>query len=39
MTRFDADARTVVEEINAASTVESANLRRRADDDVAAVRE
>jgi hypothetical protein len=39
MTRFDADAKTVVEEINAASTVEAANLRRRADDDVAAVRE
>jgi hypothetical protein len=39
MTRFDADAKSVVEEINAASTVEAANLRRRADDDVAAVRE
>jgi hypothetical protein len=39
MTRFDTDAKTVVEEINAASTVEAANLRRRADDDVAAVRE
>jgi hypothetical protein len=39
MTRFDADAKTVVDDINAASTVEAANLRRRADDDVAAVRE
>ena len=39
MTRFDADAKSVVEEMNAASTVEAANLRRRADDDVAAVRE
>jgi len=39
MTRFDADAKSVVEEINGASTVEAANLRRRADDDVAAVRE
>jgi hypothetical protein len=39
MTRFDTDAKAVVEEINSASTVEAANLRRRADDDVAAVRE
>jgi len=39
MTRFVAEAKTVVEEIHAASTVEAAALRRRADDDVAAVRE
>jgi hypothetical protein len=37
--RLTAEAKAVVEEINAASTVESAALRRRADDDVAAVRE
>jgi hypothetical protein len=39
LTRFDADAKSVVEEINATSTVEAAALRRQADDDVAAVRE
>ncbi len=39
MARLSADVKTVVEEIHAASTVEAAALRRRADDDVAAVRE
>jgi len=39
MTRFGADAKSVVEGIHATSTVEAAGLRRRADDDVAAVRE
>jgi hypothetical protein len=39
MARLSADAKTVVEEIHAASAVEAAELRRRADDDVAAVRE
>ncbi len=39
MARFTNDAKAVVEEIQAASTVEAAALRRRADDDVAAVRE
>ena len=37
--RFGADAKTVIEEIHAASAVEAAELRRQADDDVAAVRE
>jgi hypothetical protein len=37
--RLTAEAKTVVEEIHAASTEEGASLRRRADDDVAAVRE
>ena len=39
LARLGADAKTVVEEIQAGSTVESAALRRRADDDVAAVRD
>jgi hypothetical protein len=39
LARLQADLKTVVEEIHAASTVETAELRRRADDDVAAVRE
>jgi hypothetical protein len=39
MARLGADAKTVVEEIHAASAVEAAELRRHADDDVAAVRE
>lgn len=39
MVRFLADAKTVVEEIQSASTGEAADLRRRADDDVAAIRE
>ncbi len=39
MARLTAEAKTVVEEIHAASTEEGASLRRRADDDVAAVRE
>ena len=39
LARFTAEAKTVVEEIGAGSTVESAALRRRADDDIAAVRE
>ncbi len=37
--RFEAEAKSVIEEIHAASAVESANLRRQADDDVASVRE
>jgi hypothetical protein len=39
MARLGADAKTVVEEIHSASAVEAAELRRQADDDVAAVRE
>ena len=39
MARFTAEAKAVVEEIHNASTVEAAALRRRADDDVATVRE
>ena len=39
MARLSAEAKTVVEEIHAASTEEAASARRRADDDVAAVRE
>jgi hypothetical protein len=39
LTRFTTEAKTVVEEIHAASAEEAASLRRRADDDVAAVRE
>ena len=39
MARLGADAKSVVEEIHAASAVEAAELRRHADDDVAAVRE
>ena len=37
--RFLTDSKTAVEEIQAASQVEAADLRRRADDDVAVVRE
>ena len=37
--RFEAEAKSVVEEIHAASAVEAANVRRQADDDVASVRE
>ena len=37
--RFEAEAKTVVEEIHAASAIEAASLRRQADDDVASVRE
>jgi hypothetical protein len=39
MARLSADAKVVVEEIHTASAAEAADLRRRADDDVAAVRE
>jgi hypothetical protein len=39
MARFSADAKVAVEEIEAAATGEGADIRRRADDDVAAVRE
>jgi hypothetical protein len=39
LARVGADLKVVVEEIHAASTLEAADLRRRADDDVAAVRE
>jgi class 3 adenylate cyclase len=39
MARLTADAKVVVEEIHTASAAEAADLRRRADDDVAAVRE
>ncbi len=39
MARVAADAKTAVEQIQAASTDEAAALRRNADDDVAAVRE
>ena len=39
LARLGADAKTVVEEIHSASAVEAAELRRQADDDVAAVRE
>ena len=37
--RFQAEAKAVVEEIHANATSELADLRRRADDDVAAIRE
>ena len=37
--RFEAEAKTVVEEIHAASAIAAATLRRQADDDVASVRE
>ena len=37
--RLGAEAKSVVEELHAASAVEGANLRRQADDDVASVRE
>src|SRR6266540_1984587 len=39
MTRFEVEAKGVVEEIHAHATDEAADLRRRADDDVAAIRE
>lgn len=39
MARFNADAKTVVEEIQAGATGGAADLRRLADDDVAAIRE
>jgi hypothetical protein len=39
LARLAADLKTVVEEIQAAATVEAAELRRRADDDVASVRD
>ncbi len=39
MARFSSDAKVAVEEIEAAATGEGADIRRRADDDVAAVRE
>jgi hypothetical protein len=39
MARFSADAKVAVEEIQTAATGESADIRRQADDDVAAVRE
>jgi hypothetical protein len=39
MTRFEVEAKTVIEEIHAHATDEAADLRRRADDDVAAIRE
>jgi hypothetical protein len=39
LTRLTADLKTVTEEIQSASTGDAADLRRRADDDVAAVRE
>jgi hypothetical protein len=39
MARFSADAKTVVEDIQNGSTAEAATLRRRADDDIAAIRE
>jgi hypothetical protein len=39
MARFAADAKAVVEDIQNGSTTEAANLRRRADDDIAAIRD
>jgi hypothetical protein len=39
MERFQAEAKTVVEEIHARATSEVAELRRKADDDVAAIRD
>lgn len=39
MSRFEVEAKGVVETIHAASTDEAADLRRKADDDVAAIRE
>ena len=39
MTRFEAEAKGVVEQVQAGATDEAAALRRRADDDVAAIRE
>lgn len=39
MTRFEAEAKGVVEEVHAGATDEAAGLRRKADDDVAAIRE
>jgi hypothetical protein len=39
MERFQAEAKTVIEEIHASATTEVADLRRKADDDVAAIRD
>jgi hypothetical protein len=39
MSRFEAEAKAVVEEIHASATTEVADLRRMADDDVAAIRD
>jgi hypothetical protein len=39
MTRFEAEAKGVVEEVHTGATDEAAGLRRKADDDVAAIRE
>lgn len=39
MTRFEAEAKGVVEQVHAGATDEAAGLRRKADDDVAAIRE
>jgi hypothetical protein len=39
MSRFEVEAKGVVEAIHAAATDEAADLRRKADDDVAAIRE
>lgn len=39
MSRFEVEAKGVVETIHAAATDEAADLRRKADDDVAAIRE
>jgi hypothetical protein len=39
MTRFEADAKAAVEDIQNGSTAETAALRRQADDDIAAIRE
>ena len=39
MERFQAEAKTVVEEIHASASTEVADLRRKADDDVAAIRD
>lgn len=39
MTRFEAEAKGVVEEVHASATDEAAGLRRKADDDVATIRE
>ena len=39
MTRFEAEAKGVVEQVQAGATDEAAALRRKADDDVAAIRE
>ncbi len=39
MVRFEADAKTVVDEIQVRATADATDLRRRADNDVAAIRE